>query len=529
MPSKPRLSTAILAAGLALLMWGGRALAQDTNGWVARYELIELTGADGKKDGQSRAYAINETAQVVGWVDSGGVRHSAHWQSDRTTDLHGTVHFALKHPYVLYNQDYSEAYGISNAGQVVGTARALIRCPDASFVIDNAFLLRPAVLSDLGTPIPGDALTNLMTFSNPCGFGYDSAATGISNTNYVVGWADTDGGVIRAFLVHPVNNAFVQVVNGGNTLLIDLGTIGGSDPVSSATAVNDKGQVTGYSYTITADGKSAYRAFLLTPQDTNADGLPDTWFVPGAAGQNMLMTSIGTLGGTNSWGRDINASGAIVGESDMIAPNGGYFTHAFLYANGTMTDLGTLRTDPTQGYSAASAINDAGVVVGWAENDKRERRAFLYKDGRMQDLNSLLYLKDADGNDVIPSITLTEARDINAAGVIVGWGEVRGSKGAGQTKGFMLNPILVNPDMLDGDSSGGSSGGTGGSSGGYTGTPIFGLPQHLQNPQPSTVNGSTAQPDVTTNPLLSLCGFGAIIGLALALAGLVGLKRRGWR
>ena len=84
------------------------------------YRLIELP-ADG--GGSSKAYALNNTGQVVGWVESGSDRHSAHWHVEVTTDLHGTVHFDLAHPYLMFAAGYSEAYAISNADQIVGTAR----------------------------------------------------------------------------------------------------------------------------------------------------------------------------------------------------------------------------------------------------------------------------------------------------------------------------------------------------------------------------------------------------------------------
>ena len=271
--------------------------AQDS-GLVLRYQLTELVIDGG---GQTRAYAINNTGQIIGWVDVGEVRHSAHWHNEVATDLHGVVHFELLHP--VFDQDYSESYDISNGGQVVGTARTIISCPDTDILVTNAFILRPAVLTDLATPYPGDSLTNLRTFDDLC-YAHDSAATGISNANHVVGWADRADGVTNAFLVKPDNGYFYIDADedGVNDLMINLGTLQASDPVSSATAVNDDGQVTGYSYTTADDGGAGYHAFLVTPQDTDSDGVGDLWVQLGADGANALMTDLGTLGGTNSWG-----------------------------------------------------------------------------------------------------------------------------------------------------------------------------------------------------------------------------------
>ncbi|HPM22387.1 MAG TPA: DUF3466 family protein [Phycisphaerae bacterium] len=503
--------------GVALLGGVAALAALAQNGLVLRYELIELTAPEG---GQSRAYSVNNTGQAVGWVQADSGKHSAQWHNRATTDLHGTVHFSLKHP--LFDQDYSEAFAISNGGQIVGTARTSIECPP-TFVITNAFVLRPSVLSDLATPYPGDALANLMTLGNPCQTAYDSAAIGISNSNYVVGWADRIDGVTHAFLVRPLNGTFVADLNEDlvNDLMIDLGTLAASDPVSSATAVNDAGEVTGYSYTLRGDGTGGYHAFLLTPLDNNADGFPDQWYA-GAGGVNDLMTDLGTLGGVNSWGRAINNNGDVVGESDYDAPTGEHYTRAFYWSDGTMTDLGTLRDDPLHGFSAASAINDAGVIVGWAEDEERNRRAFVYRDGVMQDLNDLLYLLDEDGKRITPGITLTEARDINEDGVIVGWGTIRGSSD-GSTRGFLLNPVMVDPNALEPTEPDDSNTPAPGDDDNnpptdYSGVPDFGAPDTGDDTDPNdgTPNGGVSP--------ISLCGASGTAMLPLTLAGLCWLR-----
>lgn len=512
----------LLALALAI-----SARAQDT-GLVLMYQLTELKVENAT---QSRAYALNDTGQVIGWVVIDQRLHSAHWHNEVGTDLHGVVHFELKHP--LFDQDYSEAYDISNADQVVGTARTLIDCGEEQFVVTHGYVLRPAVLTDLATPYPGDALINLMTFGNPCLTAYDSAATGISNRSHVVGWADRIDGVIHAFLVVPQNgrlylDANVDLVN---DLMIDLGTLGSSDPVSSATAVNDSGQVTGYSYTLTPDGKAAYRAFLVTPADTNADGVGDVWY-SGTNGKNDLMADLTTLGGTNSWGRDVNNAGQVVGESDAKGPDGESYTHAFLWTAGAMADLGTLRTNTRHGFSAASGLNEKGEVVGWAENEKRQRRAFVYRDGQMYDLNSLLYLRADDGTITVPGITLTEARDINEDGVIVGWGEIRGTQGT-ETRGFLLNPVWVDPSTLvdeddgtaDDDDTGTTPTDSPGSTIDLNGDPIFGTPEHLLAGLSTNGLADANDPNAPTEtPVPTLCGTGTLAMLPLALLMLGGLK-----
>jgi probable HAF family extracellular repeat protein len=80
------------------------------------------------------------------------------------------------------------------------------------------------------------------------------------------------------------------------------------------------------------------------------------------------MTNLGTLAqDTNSIAYAINNGGLIVGQS-FGGPNG---SHAFVYQNGMMTDLNSLMI----GHNAftlvyANDVNDDGVIVGGASNAK---------------------------------------------------------------------------------------------------------------------------------------------------------------
>lgn len=509
--------------GLLTMLAVPRAMAQG-DGQILVYEFLELTGPNSEP---ARAYAINDNSQVVGWVEVSGTRHSAHWQNREYTDLAGTVHFELLHP--IFDQDHHEAYDISNGGQIVGTGHTEVKCNPKNILATHGFVLRPAVLSDLATPYPGDALTNLRTFGRPC-IAHDSAATGISDANHVVGWADLESGVIHAFLLIPVNGEFFVPLDNDdyvnvNSLMVDLGTLGAAaDPVSSATAVNNDGQVTGYSYTVMPDGTAGYHAFLVTPMDVDGDGALE-WF-SGNNFVNDLMVDLGTLGGPNSWGRDINNNGVVVGESNVITAGGERYTHAFVWENGQMTDLGTLHTNPNEGFSAASAINDDGVIVGWAENDDRQRRAFVYRDGKMYDLNEILYLKTEDGGTITPRITLTEARGINSDGVIAGWGTV-GTADDAVTRGFVLTPKWVdeaeleedeNEDTSEGSSGGGSEGGSSGDAGGQPTRDeiVIGTPGNLG----SAVAGEDEEASPEVAPSTGFCGFGAASFLPITVMGL---------
>ena len=79
------------------------------------------------------------------------------------------------------------------------------------------------------------------------------------------------------------------------------------------------------------------------------------------------------------------------------------YQDAFLYSNGTMTDLGTL---PGGSYSRQPASMPAGRSWGDADTSSGYDHAFLYSNGIMTDLNTL-----------IPAgWTLTQAEAINDSG-----------------------------------------------------------------------------------------------------------------
>ncbi len=163
--------------------------------------------------------------------------------------------------------------------------------------------------------------------------------------------------------------------------ITDLGSLGGG--ASEAFGINKKGQVV---------GQSSYHAF--------------SW-------DDGTMTDLGTLmGGQQSSAEDINAISQVVGWSQISGGDGE--RHAFLRQNGAMQDLGTLGGLE----SGATAINDSGQVVGFAEivdnSDPTDPyyypHAFLWQNGIMQDLGIL------SGN-------VSYATDINQAGQVVGAAE----------------------------------------------------------------------------------------------------------
>jgi probable HAF family extracellular repeat protein len=138
------------------------------------------------------------------------------------------------------------------------------------------------------------------------------------------------------------------------------------------------------------------------------------------------MTDLGSLTGAFSVAQAINDKGVVVGWS-----NAGFnIDHAFLYAAGVMTDLGTLTG---QGSSGAYGINNAGQVVGWSEVANKETRGILYADGTMVDLDGLV--------DPASGWTIQSAYAINDLQQIAAYGCNRDS-----CQALLLDPVSPVPE-----------------------------------------------------------------------------------
>jgi len=191
-----------------------------------------------------------------------------------------------------------------------------------------------------------------------------------------------------------------------------LPTVAG-DPEGITWAINEKGQVAGGSG-VCATYSPIWGNYLQPLHALLWD--------------NGTMTDLGNLGGTGhgTFGivaKNLNNQGQVVGTSDLP---GDQTAHAFLWSKATgIKDLGTLPGDVA---SVGLAIDDAGVVTGGSLDDQFNPRAFIWQNGVMSDLNTLIPAGSP--------LQLWFACSINSSGAIIGVA----ATSTGEVHGYMLTP-----------------------------------------------------------------------------------------
>lgn len=302
--------------------------------------------------------------------------------------------------------NYSEAFGINDAGIVVGDSSPSNTSSMLGFVWQEGTMNYLMPNSPLTQPHPMDINNIGQVVCNTYSPGHVSGKKA-----FVLWWqsgniADIDPSGETTSLAQSINDkgqvAVWELVGRsylwekGNKIL--LGSLGGGS--SSAFGINNAGQVVGRSTIISESS----HAFL--------------W-------EKGKMKDLGLLGGNYSEARSINKAAQVVGYSS-INNNSPSYVHAFLWENPKMKDLGTLGGN----NSSALAINNWGTIVGKSEIISGVEHAFVWKNRRMTDLNSLLPTNSG--------WELTVANAINNRGQIVGKGKFNG-----QTRAFLLTPVMV--------------------------------------------------------------------------------------
>ena len=134
---------------------------------------------------------------------------------------------------------------------------------------------------------------------------------------------------------------------------------------------------------------------------------------------------IGTLGGSSAVANAISNNGMVVGASVTA----GGAIHALAYDR-TLHDLGTAL--PTDSYSEAFSVNEAGVAVGRSGQSPGDAVAAIFKSGHVESIGTL-------GGET------SAATDVNDGGVVVGFAQL--SNGAEHA--FLYGGLKAGERMLD--------------------------------------------------------------------------------
>lgn len=301
---------------------------------------------------------------------------------------------------------YSWAYGLNNHGSVVGYSYA--QDDEVPF---RAFAYENGQIRDLG---------------NMNGFNTTSARA-INDRGQIVGyatnWATYED---RPFLYDKGQ-------------LKELNPALGAGNAAYAHAINESGQVAG---TINGrayvhDGTQAH----FIPFEGEDIGTTIAWAINdhgvavGRAEHGFGRTDAFVWDGSSvsylpapQGASDSRMDGADINNAGQILVDANY--RAFLYDGGTYQALGTLNGMST----SAAALNEKGWIVGSSEvggsNPSQPFHAFLWRNGRMRDLNDLL------DHDAAQRWELYYAMDINDRGQIVGLGMTDGL-----LRGFIATPV----------------------------------------------------------------------------------------
>jgi probable HAF family extracellular repeat protein len=315
-------------------------------------------------------------------------------------DLQAASRYTFHDLGLLPGDTYSHAYAINNQGQVVGLS-GYDPGPPAN-PEGHAVLWSQGTVQDLGS-LPGNTY---------------SQAFGINNLGQVVGSS---------------GSAAVLWDHGAPQ---DLGNLGGG---SVAQAINDLGQIVGYSYL--SDGYS--HAFLWQNGSikdlgglsggkvSTAGAINNLGQIAGSATDpsgyyhpviwnNQVIQDLGTFGGLTGQAFGINKYSQVVGN----AQTSNYSYHAFLWQEDAKQDLGI---PPGQSYGYCGGINSQGQIVSGSGNPP-----FLWDHGAWYNLNDLTIN--------LNGVTLADACAINDLGQIVG--------STADNHAYRLIPVEPNPANL---------------------------------------------------------------------------------
>lgn len=316
----------------------------------------------------------------------------------------------------------TEVTGINRKGQVVGYAGEEVTLFSGEWNSVHGFVYTNGSLQDLGTLVGGNYVFT----------------TRISDDGTVVGEAYTAGDACSQAFVY--RNGVMSPFGTCETTQIAR-LINKRGNIVGATPHNSNGKPQGF---FSKDGTSVVTMNCLDNLPCSGSSYTEAWdmndkgqvrgLALDSAGvrhpylyQNGVMKDLGTLGGKGGWSSAINASGAVTGYSNTATG-----THAFLYKDGKMLDL-----DPKgkATFSVGRGISDRGDVLGVARDPVTFGfYDFLYTEGRIWKLEDLISAR----SPLKGIVDIYFARMITANGYILADGF---NNNTGVQSSYLLKPL----------------------------------------------------------------------------------------
>jgi uncharacterized protein (TIGR03437 family) len=357
--------------------------------------------------------------------------------------VYGQPQYMIQDLGSLPNLPSCTGTAISQSGNVTGYCNAV----GGSIFFGTAshgFLYSKGVLTDLGTT----GKPTVPTGVNDSGMITGAYVTINLQSGIAVAPFSYQNGSIQTFTGAPSNAAPFGLTNAGQAAATQI-LAGGFNFFIASQAFLVTGN--GTSMALPSSGSSQAVALGISPSGDWVAGAAPNVIERSLASLKPALWHNGTFQALPPAPNFDYASATSANDSGIAAGAGFTFNftalqdpnasqHALLFANGAVTDLGTLPADKN---SAALGINNSGTVVGFSTSQTPDislffapllefaaptSHAMVYTNGTMYDLNRQL----VNGS----GWQLTAAAGINNAGQIVGTGIIQEQQHA-----FLLTPI----------------------------------------------------------------------------------------
>lgn len=377
--------------------------------WLYSQGEMQLLGLTGPEYTYSNGYAyssggqLNEAGQVIGHTHRNTGTSSSGWSawlySEGATQQIGLT--GADYTNTGNGYAHSVAQRLNEAGQVIGYST---RYDGTASAGQAAWLYAGGLTQQIG--LTGGDHTHAGNGSA------NSTAHMLNEAGQVIGSSARYNGTANAG-----QSAWLH--SQGETRQIGLTGDGftgsGGYAYSTARALNDAGQVTGYSASFAGGVGTGNVAWLYSDGATQRIGLT-------GAGYTNTIT-----GRSSSQSQSINGAGQVIGSSERYTEGAGTGQAAWIYSQGVTQRIGltgegyeaTGNINPGYASSTAYSINEAGQVVGSSKlftPGAESQSVWIYSQGATRQIGLT-----GDSFVSVSGRSYSEVLSLNEAGQVIGY------------------------------------------------------------------------------------------------------------